>query len=128
MGRTLTERYASWLYGNDTGMSSEAIFHFMTLGIKGGNTPADPDDLGRCLRLLERFPEWRKRMPEMADCSPEWAAMVPHWGLLETTFLSEVGGLRRSGSAPKTYDMMAAIERGEDPTTKPAARKKGGAK
>ena len=113
--------YDAWLLSGDTGMSSKAIFDFMRTGAKGGWTPSDPSDLGRCLRLLERFPEWRARMPEMADCSPKWAAIIPHWDLLEATLLSEVGGLRSRGNAPKTFGMMLAIERGEDPTTEPVA-------
>lgn len=117
-------RYNEWLYGGDTGMSSKAIFYFMTAGTKGGWTPCDPSDLGRCLRLLERFPEWRERMPEMANCSPKWAEMIPHWGLLEATLLSEVGGLRTRGTATKTYRMMQAIQQGKDPTAKPVARKR----
>jgi hypothetical protein len=109
-------RYDAWLLSGDTGMSSKAIFHFMRLGAKGGWTPSDPSDLGRCLRLLERFPEWRERMPEMANCSPKWARMMPYWDVLEASLLREVGGIHTDGSAPETFQMMKAIERGNIPT------------
>lgn len=107
--------YDAWLVSGDTGMSSKAIFDFMRTGTKGGWTPSDPSDLGRCLRLLERFPEWRERMPEMANCSPKWARMMPYWDALETSLLREVGGLHTDGSAPETFQMMKAIERGNGP-------------
>lgn len=130
LGLDFLERATRWLHGHDTGLSSKAIFHFMTLGVKGGFTPSDPSDLGRCLRLLKRFPEWRERMPEMANCSQRWADLMPYWDLLEKSLFSEVADLETEGRAPETYRMMKAIERGEDPTikpvqtTKPAVRKK----
>lgn len=108
----LSDRYAAWLHGNDTGSSSEAIFHFMTLGIKGGAGPYDVDDLGRCLRLLDCFPEWRERMPEMVECSEEWAELAPHWSELEASFLREVGSLTGHNSAPETYELMCMIREG----------------
>lgn len=105
-----SERAQSWLNSWDTGLSSTAIFHFMTLGVKGGNTPADPSDLGRCLRLLARFPEWRPRMAEMGSVSPDWAILIPHWDAIEQSFIEEAGGALPGPhdrfSAPKTYAMM----------------------
>jgi len=118
--------YDAWLLSGDTGMSSKAIFDFMRTGTKGGWTPSDPSDLGRCLRLLERFPEWRERMPEMSECSPKWARMMPYWGALEASLLREVGGLHTDGSAPETYQMMKAIERGNGPALPIPALPEGG--
>lgn len=109
----LAERYGAWLHSHDTGLSSEAIFHYMTLGVRGGSAPHDPADLGRCLRLLAAFPEWKDRMPEMVKVSPEWAAMVPHWQEIEALFLEEAGGELPSQwarwSAPRTYARMVEI-------------------
>ncbi len=108
------ERLERWLRSRDTGLSSEAIFHFMTLGIRGGNTPSDPADLARCLRLLAAFPEWTERLGEMATCSDEWAFLVPHWPDLESSFLDEAGGSlpprEAWWSAPETYAMMKRLE------------------
>lgn len=107
--------YNAWLLSGDTGMSSKAIFNFMRTGEKSEWTPADPSDLGRCLRLLERFPEWRERMPEMVECSQMWANMVPYWDVLESTLLNEVGSIRAHGSAPRTFRLMKAIHQGNPP-------------
>lgn len=108
-----TARAQEWLRGMDTGLSSEAVFHYMTLGIKGGSTPSDSSDLGRCLRLLERFPEWRDRLPEMAAVSEDWALLMPHWAEIEASFIEEAGGslppARFNFSAPKTFEMMQDI-------------------
>lgn len=107
------ERLGAWIRSWDTGLSSEAIFHYMTLGIKGGATPADPSDLGRCLRLLECFPEWKPRMVEMSDVSKEWALLIPHWSAIEASFLAEAGGSLpgrcQNWSAPATYEMMRDV-------------------
>jgi len=105
-----SQRASAWLHGSDTGMSSEAIFHYMTLGVKGGSTPSDPSDLGRCIRLLEAFPEWKARMGEMAAVSADWAIMMPHWDAIVASFQREadaaVPGKWGGWSAPETYDMM----------------------
>ena len=55
-----------WVSGRDTGLSSTAIWrHMMGLDPRDrtwGNEvcyPHDPDDFGRCYRLLARIPAWR---------------------------------------------------------------------
>jgi hypothetical protein len=108
-------RYEQWLHSLDTGLSSKAIFYWMTLGVKGGSTPSDPSDLGRCLRLLAMFPEWRERLQEMEQVSEDWAKLIDHWDEIEQSFLAEAGG-RLPGmwdgfSAPKTYDLMHKLRR-----------------
>ena len=106
-------RYSEWLHSHDTGLSSEAIFHYMTLGVTGGSHPHDPADLARCLRLLARFPEWRERLPEMANVGKGWALLLPHWAEVERSFIEEAGGKLPkqfdTWSAPKTYKMMSDI-------------------
>lgn len=106
-------RYSEWLHGGDTGLSSEAIFHFMTLGSTGGSVPWDTSDLARCLRLLERFPEWKPRMPEMVNAGGWWPVWVKHWDEMTASFIEEVGGaVPAYGSmwrAPKTYDLMHRV-------------------
>lgn len=78
-------RKFEWLLGRDTGSSSMAIFAHMVGfnsppgGRRWWDAPSDPSDLGRCLRLLDLFPEWKPRMPEMANRSPYWAELIKHW-------------------------------------------------
>ena len=73
----------NWLLSGDTGASSESIMRVME-GVPGPcYTPLDLPDVGRCVRLLDRVPEYRERLAEMGKASEYWAALLPHWGELE---------------------------------------------
>ncbi|NLA68015.1 MAG: hypothetical protein GX856_07205 [Gammaproteobacteria bacterium] len=103
-----TERRALlWLAGGDSGASSKAICHHM-LGMKSdGSFPWDPSDLGRCLRLLELFPEWKPRIGEMARYSYIWSALATRWDELAAMMADEVGiDWSKGKRAPRTYDAM----------------------
>jgi hypothetical protein len=106
-------RLASWFSSNDTGISSKAIAAHMSGGDAddgwGWGYPSDPDDLGRCLRLLELFPEWKPRIAEMASRGPGWAGLTARWDEIAASMIDEVGiGWEKARSAPKTYDLMKA--------------------
>jgi len=90
---SIETRAAAWAKNGQVGMSSRAIYSHMSgaLDRNGFRHPLDPDDLNRCLLLLDLIPEWRERMPEMAMHSREWAALVSDWEGLRQTFLDEVG-------------------------------------
>lgn len=106
-----SQRLAAWFLSGDTGVSSKAIAaHMSGAGTTGDFWwwgPADPADLGRCLRLLELFPEWKPRMGEMASRHPDWAQLVPHWQEIAECMAEEVGiDWSKGSSAPKTFDLM----------------------
>lgn len=98
-----------WPACGDTGLSSEAIWQHMTgLALSGSrgipwNYPRDPDDFGRCYRLLSApwAAEWRARIGEMAKY-PGWAGLVARWDEFETLYREE----RPKGRAPKLYAAM----------------------
>lgn len=73
----------AWISGCDTGISSKTIFFVMTGRQFSGHfrpdVPHDPDDFGRCYRLLQKIPEWKIRIPEVAKKYPEWSGLVEHW-------------------------------------------------
>jgi hypothetical protein len=96
-----------WLAGGDSGMSSEAIVHHM-LGMESdGSYPYDPADLGRCLRMLELFPEWKPRITEMAVYSKAWKSLADRWDSLAAMMADEVGiDWSKGRSAPRTYKAM----------------------
>lgn len=106
----------AWLWSTDTGISSETIY--FALASKGQDEllardfrvgyPHDPDDFGRCHRLLERFPEWRTRLDEVKHTCVEWAYFAPHWPELTALYLEELP----SGSCPRLYDRMQEIIEG----------------
>jgi hypothetical protein len=105
----------AWLSGNDRGMSSQAIFDHMASGRCKGDYPYDPDDLGRCLRLLDAVSEWKQRIEEMRVYSRTWALYAVHWGELAQLMTDEVGiDWSKGRSAPKTYDRMQQLQRMAD--------------
>jgi hypothetical protein len=116
---TVAERAQGWILNGQVGMSAKAIYCQMT-----GNTdkdrwnyPHDPDDLNRCLLLLDLIPEWKPRMIEMAQRGPAWKGLAENWESISATFIDEVGlDWCKARSAPKTYDLMqAAIDGHEEP-------------
>jgi hypothetical protein len=101
----------NWLAGGERGISSETIVsHIWGLPKPrfGLSHPLDPDDLKRCLQLLEASPETKARFHEMKSLSYEWANLVLVWEALEVQFLSEADDLEWSSRKPatKTYDAM----------------------
>jgi hypothetical protein len=106
MGETPEGR---WLAGGDTGTSSITIWSVMRNCSmprdRRPGPPWDPDDFGRCHRLLETFPAWRSRMPEVAAAHPEWSRLVAAWDELTALYLEELP----SGEAPRLYARMEAL-------------------
>ena len=78
----------AWALSDDTGTSSETIMHVMerTETIDDVGVPHDPDDFGRCYRLLQAFPHYRKRLHEVADKYPMWVGLVRDWDKLASMF------------------------------------------
>lgn len=87
---------ARWLRGTDVGLSSLAIFCALAENprLRGkaywltkGETPVDEEDLGRCRRLLEKFPDWEKRLDEVVRMWPHgpWEILAGRWEELKTT-------------------------------------------
>lgn len=78
----------AWLDSDDTGSSSL----YMAWCLSGGQFgywqgrnqpepayPRDPDDLGRCIRLIEAVPEFGGKIPEMAHRGSHWLAVTTNW-------------------------------------------------
>jgi hypothetical protein len=87
-----------WLYGVDTGASAMAILSTFAPHLepeccqytRGTCVPRDPDDWGRCHRLLELFPEWRARLEKVVTKFPAWASYVMEWPTLTAMYLREL--------------------------------------
>lgn len=129
--RETTNAAARWVAGGDTGASSLAIWSHM-MGVDprtrswGAAYPLDPDDFGRCYRLLWRIPEWRARVGEMACYGPVWAALANAWEELTALYEADVGaglddeGRRFGRSAPRLYDRMRIMTAPAAPQRRPA--------
>jgi len=102
-------RYYAWADGPDSGMSSKTIVWALTgaavLSKFGGSRPLDPDDFGRCYRMLKLFPELRERLHELPTKLPDWAGLVKHWSELEQLYLEEAP----NRVAPKLYRRMQEL-------------------
>ena len=101
-----------WLGGEDTGLSSVAIMMAATgQPCRSHNYPCDPDDLGRCLRLIREFPWTRRGLALLAVENPIWANMVNHWEELQRSMEQEVGmDWEKGDRAPKTYELMQKLQ------------------
>jgi hypothetical protein len=109
----VSENLIQWLANGERGVSSKTIVHYVT-GLDMGKNfrpdhPYDPDDMTRCIKLLERCPElvpgFREKMPRV---SGTWARLAEHWDELVASLDAEIPGWRDGarGRAPKTYEMM----------------------
>lgn len=106
-----------WILGNDTGVSSQTIWAVMMneataenikeMSVSGCyfDIPHDPDDFGRCYRLLLHFPEWRARIKEMGNVFPKWKPMADCWNQLEGLYLEE----SPDGRCPQLYARMREL-------------------
>lgn len=113
--KSVAERAAAWILNGRVGQSSRAIYCHMIGAVDkyGYNYPSDPDDLNRCLLLLDLIPEWAPRMAEMSVHGNVWAALAGRWGELTELFLEEVGLNWSKGhdlSATKTYALMKQLQ------------------
>lgn len=102
-----------WLASGDTGISSETIAFWLSDKVrhKWAHPPADPSDLGRCLRLLDRCPQLADRFNEMAEIGGEWPTFVERWDEMAASMIEEVGiDWSKGQSAPKTYALMKNVE------------------
>lgn len=99
-----------WAAGRDTGTSSLTIYSLITgqpspRDGDGFCTPLDPDDFGRCYRLLKLFPAWREQLGKVVERCPEWGPLVDHWDELTELYEAELG----SGLAPRLYKRMQEL-------------------
>ena len=88
MGKVL-----KWFGNGRVGQSSKCMAVYLTTGeiSCGGSYPHDPDDLNRCLLLLNEVPELREHLHKMAKVNSTWKNLVDNWDALESCFLNEVG-------------------------------------
>ncbi len=69
------------------------------------NYPHDPDDFGRCYRMLRAAPEFIPHVGTMAKSGKEWEALAKHWDELEKLYEQEYP----TGKAPKLYARMKEL-------------------
>jgi len=100
-----------WALGRDTGTSSLTIYSAITgrpSHHRSYDVPHDPDDFGRCYRLLKLFPQWRDKLAETIKICPEWQPFVEAWDELTALYEEEVPN--HTGRAPKLYKRMKELD------------------
>ena len=106
----MKDKILNWFSTGRVGASSKAMA-LASIGISNDKShPYDPDDLNRCLLLLEAVPEIRQHFDEVAAISDTWAKLVSQWDEVEQCFLDEVGlNWAKGDRASRTYELMKAI-------------------
>ena len=121
---TISREAAQWQVHGEHGISSEAIFDRLTFGEtntrwRPRNYPLDVSDFRRCESLLRQVPGLRADLWKMASEHPVWAALIKRWDELVALMEEEIPdcfdpAARRTGSAPRAYELMRQIEDSAD--------------
>ncbi|MFG5864575.1 hypothetical protein [Metapseudomonas sp. CR1201] len=111
----IQEKVLHWIATGRVGASSKTMA-LAACGLPNeGDYPHDPDDLNRCLLLLEAVPEVRQHFDKIGALGVVWSRLAARWDEIEQSFLDEVGlNWSKSDNAPKTYRLMREVI-GEEP-------------
>lgn len=105
----------NWIATGRVGASSKAMAMAACGLPNDGSYPHDPDDLNRCLLLLESVPDVRDHFEKIAALGVVWERLIGRWADIEASFLDEVGlNWSKAQAAPKTYALMRDVK-GEEP-------------
>lgn len=102
------ETPAAWMDGRDTGVSSaticEVLGDVVSRYAPHYDVPHDPADFGRCHRLLEAFPPWRKRLTRVSKRFAAWVPFVREWEQLTALY-------QRDLSSGRSTELFQQIQR-----------------
>lgn len=112
----IQEKVLRWIARGRVGLSSKAMA-MAACGVEcDKDYPLDPDDLNRCLLMLEDIPEVRDQFDRISELSPVWRRLISRWQEIESLFLDEAGlNWSKDRSAPNTYSLMKKVI-GDDPS------------
>jgi len=81
------KQYLEWWAGGDAGISSKTILYYLTgIPCSSKDIPHDIADVGRCVRMLRKFPELRERLGEVTNHNKQWMPFIDCWKKLETLY------------------------------------------
>ena len=96
-----------WWDCGDTGTSSQSIWQHM-MGVPDEmRYPLDPDDFGRCYRLVIApwAGPWKARLEELVQYGGAWERLVCAWAELEKLYLEELP----TGRGPRLWEVMRKL-------------------
>lgn len=106
----IKHKVLEWMATGRVGASSKAMALTACDLPNYGDYPSDPDDLNRCLLMLEAIPEVRDHFEKIAAIGEVWGRLIERWTEIEAAFLEEVGlNWSKANSAPKTYALMKEV-------------------
>ena len=106
----LTKRAMQWKEHGETGASSNAMWHCL---MEDSNFiichPWDPDDFGRCYKLLQAVPEWKNELHKLKSLSLVWSRLVDNWDVLTEMYEKNVANDWKTHKEIGMYEFMKAI-------------------
>lgn len=88
-----------WIIKGEVGTSSKTIWAVM-MGVENKprqcddfnyDIPHDMDDFGRCIKLLNLFPEWYSKLTNVSRIFPKWIPIIREWRQLEHYYHTIIG-------------------------------------
>ena len=111
LNSTLKIRMQYWLQNGQRGTSSETIFQ--TISGQDINAsishPYDPDDFGRCYKLLKIIPEWNGMLYLLRKVSSEWCYLVDNWEKLTKMYERNVDENWENADKIGMYEFMQEL-------------------
>ncbi len=96
-----------WIVGRDTGISSKSIYAAATGATPDQwGVPHDPDDFGRCYRLVKLFPFVKESFRHLVMRCPKWGPFVKNWDELVGLYEKELP----TGKCPLLYARIQELE------------------
>lgn len=78
--QSVNEKAMWWITHGEQGTSSKTMWScFMGQKNFPVSHPYDPDDFGRCYKLLQAVPEWKSQLHKLKQLSPAWNNLVDNW-------------------------------------------------
>lgn len=112
----MDEKLYAWVHGHDRGTSSETLWEVATGERIWGlipDVPHDPQDFGRCHRMLELLDEVQgmEVLEKTAEKYPKWKPLVREWRKMTIMYLRDLP----TGESTELYELMKKlIEEGEE--------------
>ncbi|MBP9794118.1 MAG: hypothetical protein KBC56_08980 [Flavobacterium sp.] len=111
-GLSVNQKMNFWLANGERGISANTIFQTISgvQALKGNPShPHDPDDFGRCYKLLQAIPEWRSQMNKLRRLSIAWDNLVENWDKLTEMYEQNKKEDWKNHEKIGMYDLMQTL-------------------
>ena len=100
-----------WIANGEKGNSSETMWNCLIDNQEKYriNHPYDGDDFGRCYKLLETVPEWKKELYKLKTLSKAWENLVNNWDKLTEMYKTNVRENWENSKDVGMYEFMQTL-------------------